>query len=104
MKNKWDESWERIKDNCRGCVSTQRDESEAVRTGMEDGCAGHWALSGRASLEKWPLEERDGHEPSQNDGVITASPGDSATFPKASGLVVYKGQESKLQNDILYIC
>lgn len=36
-------------------------------------------------------------------GVITASPGESATPSKASGLVVCKGQESKLQNDILYI-
>lgn len=82
-------------------MSTQQDVVSTEAQGPR--C---WALSlvKEASSGEVTYGGRDGHKLSQNSVMIVAVSGESATSSEAYGLVVSKGQESKLQDGILWVC
>lgn len=89
------------KGNHGGCVNTQQDVVSTEAQGLR--C---WARSHvrEASSGEVTYGGRDKHKLSQNSVMIVAVSGESATSCKAYGLVVSKGQESKLQDGILWVC
>lgn len=89
------------KGNHRDGVCTQQDVVSTEAQGLR--C---WALScvREACSGEVTSGGRDGHKLSQNSVTIVAVSGESATSSEAYGLVVSKGQDSKLQDGILWLC
>lgn len=94
-------SWERIKENYRDCVNVQEEESDVDRGTQGWLC---WALGGEGLSGEAIFEGKRWEWACSEWLVIVVSPGESATSPEAYGLVVYKGQESKLQSYVLWVC